>query len=44
MAQNRMAIKSYAIFGGNAAVGEDTERTIVDTLQRQQCKGRSAVL
>lgn len=34
MAQNRMAIKSYAIFGGNAAVGEDTERTIVDTLQR----------
>lgn len=34
MDQNRMAIKSYAIFGGNAAVGEDTERTIVDTLQR----------
>lgn len=34
MAQNRMAIKSYAIFGGNAAVGEDTERTIVNTLQR----------
>lgn len=34
MAQNRMAIKSYAIFGGNAAVGEDTERTIIDTLQR----------
>lgn len=44
MAQNRMAIKSYAIFGGNAAVGEDTERTIVDTLQRQWCKERSAVL
>lgn len=34
MAQNRMAIKSYTIFGGNAAVGEDTERTIIDTLQR----------
>lgn len=44
MAQNRMAIKSYAIFGGNAAVGEDTERTIVDTLQRQEGKEHSTAL
>lgn len=44
MAQNRMAIKSYAIFGGNAAVGEDTERTIIDTLQRQEGKEHSTAL